>query len=66
MEGEWLAQPDGKYFAVTREHAKGDCAIRGAAEDILMALWRRAPLTACEVVGDTDVAAAFVAASRLD
>ena len=66
VEGEWLAQPDGKYFAVTREHAKGDCAIRGAAEDILMALWRRAPLTACEVVGDAEIAAAFVAASRLD
>lgn len=66
VEGEWLVVPDGAHFGVTREHAKGDCAIRGPAHDILMALWRRAPLDACEVVGDTALAARFVAASRLD
>ena len=66
VEGEWLVLPDGKYFAVTREHAKGDCAIRGAAHDILMALWRRAPLSACDVVGDAALAERFVAGSRLE
>lgn len=66
VAGEWTVREGADGFEVTREHAKGDCAIRGAAHDILMALWRRAPLTACDVVGDADVAARFVAASALD
>lgn len=66
IEGEWMVRPDGDALAVTREHAKGDCAIRGRAVDILLALWRRGPLSACEVIGDADLAAAFVAASSLD
>ena len=68
VAGEWtIHEPvaDGE-FRVSREHAKGDCAIRGAANDILLALWRRAPLSTVDVVGDADVAARFVAASRLD
>lgn len=63
VAGEWTVSAAGD---VVREHAKGDCAIRGAASDILLALWRRAPLSTCDVVGDTEVAARFVAASRLD
>jgi len=66
VAGEWTIRESADGFAVTREHAKGDCAIRGAAHDILLALWRRAPLTNCDVVGDADVAARFVAASALD
>ncbi|MFZ4718855.1 MAG: maleylpyruvate isomerase family mycothiol-dependent enzyme [Ilumatobacteraceae bacterium] len=70
VAGEWTIREtgstDGEPFDVTREHAKGDAAIRGAAHDILLALWRRGPLTACDVVGDADVAARFVAASRLE
>ena len=45
------------WFRCCREHSKGDCAIRGTASDILLALWRRQPLSACDVVGDADVAA---------
>lgn len=63
VAGEWTVSASGD---VTREHAKGDCAIRGAASDILLALWRRTPLSVCDVVGDADVAARFVAGSRLD
>lgn len=59
--GEWLVVPAGDGFTVTREHAKGDCAIRGAASDLLLALWRRVPLTAVDVIGDGEVAARFVA-----
>lgn len=65
VAGEWTVREEEGGFAVTREHAKGDCALRGAASDILLALWRRAPLSACDVVGDSAVAARFVAASRL-
>lgn len=66
VAGEWTIREEEGGFTVTREHAKGDCAIRGAASDILLALWRRAPLTNCDVVGDGEVAARFVAASSLD
>jgi uncharacterized protein (TIGR03083 family) len=48
VPGEWTIRLDDGEFVVTREHAKGDCAIRGRASDILLALWRRAPLTACD------------------
>ena len=43
------------------KHAKGDCAIRGTANDILLALWRRIPLSQLDVVGDRDVAERFIA-----
>ena len=61
-EGEWtVALGDDDTYSVTREHAKGDAAIRGPAHDLLRVLWRRAPLGTAEVFGDADLAAAFVA-----
>jgi len=40
-EGEWmLVAKDGK-LTITHEHAKGDAAARGAAQDILLYLWGR-------------------------
>lgn len=66
VEGEWTVREDGEGFAVAREHAKGDCAIRGAASDLLLVLWRRLPLSTVDVVGDADVAARFIAASALE
>jgi uncharacterized protein (TIGR03083 family) len=64
--GEWTIRESDDGFVVAREHSKGDCAIRGAASDILLALWRRQPLASCDVVGDGDVAARFVAHTNLD
>jgi uncharacterized protein (TIGR03083 family) len=66
VAGEWTVKESGDGFVVTREHSKEDCAIRGAASDILLALWRRIPLSACDVVGDADVAARFIAFPSLD
>lgn len=67
VAGEWTLRPAGAGgFEITREHAKGDCAIRGTASDILLALWRRIPLAALDVVGDAGVAARFVAAPSLE
>ena len=62
VDGEWTVRPqaDGS-LAVTREHAKGDAAIRGAASDLLLVLWRRLPLEAVDVIGDADVAERFIA-----
>ena len=56
----------GDGFAVAREHAKGDCAIRGTASDILLALWRRVPLSELDVAGDRDVAERFIAHTSND
>jgi len=57
---------DGDGFAIAREHAKGDCAIRGTANDILLTLWRRVPVSQVDVVGDRDVADRFIAHTSLD
>ena len=66
VPGEWTVRETDDGFAVAREHSKGDCAIRGAASDILLALWRRLPLSRCDVVGDAEVAARFIAHSSLN
>jgi len=66
VEGEWTVRESDNGFAVTREHSKADCAIRGPASDILLAMWRRVPLSTCDVVGDPDVAARFIAHTNLD
>jgi uncharacterized protein (TIGR03083 family) len=67
VDGEWLIAvgADGIEL-VTREHAKGDAAMRGPAHDLLLVLWRRQPLDAVDVIGDRAVAARLVARTRLD
>lgn len=67
VAGEWTLQASEVHgFDVTREHAKGDAAIRGAASDILLALWRRRGIETVDVVGDAAVAARFLAHASLD
>ncbi len=61
VDGEWLIVPTGTSdVVVTREHAKGDCAIRGSASQLLLALWRRIPMSSLEVIGSAGVAAQFL------
>jgi uncharacterized protein (TIGR03083 family) len=67
VEGEWLVvpNPDGGErdgIVVTREHAKGDVAARGRAEDLLLHLWGRRDASALELFGDDALLARFVAA----
>ncbi|CAB4879904.1 unannotated protein [freshwater metagenome] len=52
-------------FDVAREHAKGDCALRGPASDLLLALWRRTPIASIDAIGDTAVGARFLASTNL-
>jgi uncharacterized protein (TIGR03083 family) len=57
--GEWLVTSlDVAGAEFTREHAKGDAAIRGRAHDVLLWVWRRdgGPV---EILGDADVAQRF-------
>lgn len=53
---EWLLSfgPDGVEVEAT--HAEGDVALRGPAEQLLLALWRRRPLDSLDIVGDRSVA----------
>lgn len=57
--GEWLVQCEGKECSVTREHAKGDAALRGPASELLLVLWKRLPLGAVESFGDDAVIQAW-------
>ena len=66
VAGEWLVVDDGAGgYVVTRQHAKGDAAIRGPANDLLLVLWRRLPLDGVEVIGDRAVAERFLARTNL-
>ena len=60
-DGEWLLRfaPDG--FTFSREHAKGDLAVRGGASDLLLWLVGRRALDGLETFGDTAVADAHSA-----
>jgi uncharacterized protein (TIGR03083 family) len=53
VDGEWLvvSGPDGQH--VSREHAKGDAALRGPAFDLLLRLYNRGE--GGEVIGDASV-----------
>ncbi|MGI8754645.1 MAG: maleylpyruvate isomerase N-terminal domain-containing protein [Acidimicrobiales bacterium] len=46
----------GAEIEVHATHAKGDVALRGPAQDLLLTLWRRRPLAALDVIGDPTVA----------
>lgn len=55
-EGEFmLAVVDG-VITVTHEHGKGDAALRGTAEDLWLAVWRRGEMDHMEFFGDVAVA----------
>ena len=67
VDGEWLVTTDADGAdVVTREHAKGDAAIRGPAHDLLLVLWRRQPLDTVDVIGDSAVAERLVARTNLE
>lgn len=63
-DGEWLLRfgPDG--FSYSREHAKGDLAVRGAASDLLLVLIGRRGLDGLEVFGDPGVLDSHAAITR--
>lgn len=51
-DGEWLVHLGPDALQVSREHAKGDVAVRGPASDLLLVAIGRAPATTVEVLGD--------------
>jgi uncharacterized protein (TIGR03083 family) len=57
--GEWLVSTlDESGATFTRQHAKGDAAVRGRAHDLLMWIWGR-DAGAVEIIGDEEVAQRF-------
>jgi uncharacterized protein (TIGR03083 family) len=50
--GEWLVRLDAEGIQLTREHAKGDVAVRGPASDVLLVLMGRKTMVAVDVFGD--------------
>ena len=67
VNGEWLVTPgDGLEMTVTREHKKGSVALRGAASDLFLVLWRRLPVDVVEAIGDVSVAERFLLRADLD
>jgi uncharacterized protein (TIGR03083 family) len=60
--GEWTVRIVDGALAVERAHAKGDAALRGPAEALLLRLWGRPQLAdAVEVIGDAAVADQWLA-----
>jgi uncharacterized protein (TIGR03083 family) len=51
-DGEWVIRFDSDAVTVRKEHAKGDIALRGTAEDLFLWLWGRIPADRLEVFGD--------------
>jgi uncharacterized protein (TIGR03083 family) len=63
--GEWLVHRlDESGAQFSREHAKGDAAVRGRANDLLLWLWRR-EAGPVEILGDAAAAERFRAFSAL-
>jgi uncharacterized protein (TIGR03083 family) len=50
--GEWVVTFNGDDIAVREEHAKGDVAMRGSAEDIFLWLWGRISPERLDVQGN--------------
>jgi uncharacterized protein (TIGR03083 family) len=51
-EGEWFVRLAADRVIVTREHAKGDVALRASASDLLLFLYGRVDRSAGDVFGD--------------
>lgn len=51
-DGEWLVTWTPAGLRVEREHRKGDVAMRGRAEDLLLVLWGRRGVGSVEVLGE--------------
>lgn len=62
VDGEWLVWGDGDQYRMERAHAKGDAALRGPAEAILLRLWGRTSPRADQLspIGDESALAAWL------
>lgn len=57
--GEWLVTFDPQGPIITREHARGDIALRGTASDLLLWLSERVPAESLQVFGNQALLARY-------
>ena len=60
-DGELMLRVTDGAISVSREHAKGDAALRATGEDLLLAVWGRRRLDEMELFGDRHVAEQWIA-----
>lgn len=62
VDGEWLVWSEDDEYRMERRHAKGDAALRGPAEALLLRLWGRTSSRADELspIGDESAMAAWL------
>lgn len=60
IDGEWLVWTDDDGYHLVRAHQKGDAALRGPAEAILLRLWQRASADELSPIGDASVLDAWL------
>ena len=68
-DGEWMLTPQATGIEVTREHGKGDVALRAPAQVLLQVVWRRmsvdeAIASGAEVFGNRSALDAFIDLSQ--
>jgi uncharacterized protein (TIGR03083 family) len=63
---EWLVEVENGELRVRREHAKGAVAVRAAASDVVLLLWKRNDPTGVEVFGDATLLSHFLSLTDLD
>lgn len=59
-DAEWLLAFTDDGMSVTTEHTKADVALRGSAQQLLLAVWRRRPLDSLQLFGNEAVAEALL------
>jgi len=62
-DGEFMLRAADGAITVTREHAKGDAAVRATGEELFLCAWGRRALDGLQIFGDVEVAAEWMALS---
>ncbi len=63
--GEWVLRFAGGEVTVTREHAKGEAALRGPASELLLVLYGRAQPGPDSLIGDPAVLRLWTETARI-
>lgn len=62
-DGEFMLRAADGAITVTREHAKGDAAVRASGEELFLCAWGRRSLDGLQIFGDVEVAAQWMSLS---
>jgi uncharacterized protein (TIGR03083 family) len=65
VDGEWFLRGSDDGVIVTREHAKGDAAVRASASDLMLLVWGREPTSQVDALGDVDLVNRFVERTKV-